>query len=1338
MRHTKSRLSDERVPVRRSSRTLSSVVTILLAVSGLAVAGGTAALPAAAAQPAQAAQGAPSVTPAAARPEGTSAAATFTKTGTSTATGTSTDSAAGTTGTTQQSDTLNWVLHYTNTTGSSATVDQTDAITGLQGYVPGSLKTPPSLSPQYTTDGGQTWTAGSPPSGTAVNGVGATGTVPASITSSASSNFSAAAVTFNTPGGDGYSVEGYLGNVYTVFHHNSSPTVVFCATLSGAICPGWPAQSSYVDPTPGTPLGTGSSTTYFSDLVNGSFISGGRLYWPASQNVVPANPFGMQCLDLNSLTSCGFTALGSTTVPGYSLSGDGIAAGDGNYYYVDLNGDLQCVSPAGASCGTTTVTAGQPMGTVGNPEIDTFGQYVYISYVDASNSTEFLSCYDTTAHAVCPAFPIAVGAPSPHGSEVFPVVSSTGTILGGCAVFDSACFTPTGAPLPNPWSQTAYAFSPTTNDGFGTGVLVGTKYYTANGNVDSCYDFSIPLVGGEVQPCAQFTTAPTNVRGYTVRALQNLPGCMASNGDGAQITIFNALTGGPCTTASQQVTLSPEQYYCDGQSGHVSSWQTVSLPGLTGTEYESATVTLQDANGNPVAGFDNIPFPTGTPPSIDISSIPTSGATASLTAVLNLAGVTDSAAVDASHVQLSWSGDPIQTCYSTTVLNTCPQPGTTVTNTANAVTTGDNGVTDAPAGTSSGQAAFDFVPTAACAAISIDKHASPPVDVNGDGLTDAGDTIQYTFTVTNTGVLTLSSVGVNDPKAGTVTCPQTTLAPAASELCTATSVYTITAADVTAGTVHNSATAEGTPPGAVTPVVSLPSTTDTPTAAPAPALSLVKSADPSDAAAYTPGQLITYHFVVTNTGNVPMNGISVDESQFSGTGTMSPATCPSPTLALGEQEVCTATYTLTQADVDAGSLTNTAVANGTPTGSNVSVPSGPSSVTIPQTPAPGISLVKSVDSATVNAAGEQVTYAFFVTNTGNVTLTNPTVTETQFSGTGALSAIDCPQTSLVAGQFETCTATYTVTQADMDAGTITNTATVTGTPPTGAPVTSVPSNAVVNAAQAPELTLVKTASAQAAQVGQQLTYSFAITNTGNLTITGPTVTEAAFSGTGQLSAITCPPGVVLLPTDTTTCSATYTVTQADIDSGKITNTATAAGTSPGGATVTSQPSSVAVVTSPHPALALVKTASIQQATQVGQVVNYLFAITNAGNVDITNPNVAEGSFSGHGSLSAVTCPGPSILPPGQTIDCTATYTVVAADLAAGGTLTNTATATGTTAGGDPIVSDPSTAKVTEVAPAGLASTGSDLLPPFLIALGLLVLGLVAALVTRYRRRGRTD
>jgi uncharacterized repeat protein (TIGR01451 family) len=633
--------------------------------------------------------------------------------------------------------------------------------------------------------------------------------------------------------------------------------------------------------------------------------------------------------------------------------------------------------------------------------------------------------------------------------------------------------------------------------------------------------------------------------------------------------------------------------------------------------------------------------------------------------------------------------------------------------------------------------------TAQPAGLSVVKHAGTPMDVNGDGLVDAGDTIQYTFDVTNTGSVPLTQVGVSDPKAGSTTCAQTTLAPGAATTCSADVVYTITTDDMNTGAVNNSATASGTTPDN-TSITSGPSTTSTPTTAPAPGITVVKSADPSDADSFTPGQTITYHFTVANTGNVPLNDVHVVEGAFTGTGTMSnPPDCPSNTLAPNAQEVCSATYVLTQDDVNAGSVTNTATTEGTPTGSDTPITSTPSTVTVPTPAAPGITVVKSANPSTVTAAGQAVTYSFVVTNTGNVTLTDVGVTETDFSGSDPFPSVDCPTTTLVAGQVETCTATYTVTQDDVNVGTLTNTADVVGTPPDGTPLDPVPSNPVtVSIPASPALSIVKTADVQAAAVGEKITYTFTVTNTGNVTITDPQVADTGFTGHGTLSDLVCPMGpITLAPAQVETCTATYTVVQADIDAGSISNAATVTGNPPHGdpvPPVTSTP--VVVPTNPHPALSLVKTASSQQATTAGQVITYRFAVTNTGNVTVHDPKVKEGAFTGHGTLSEVKCPSASTLAPGEELDCTATYTVVAADLT-GGTLSNTATVTGTTTGGDPISSDPSTAKVAEVAPAaaaGLASTGSDLWVSGLVGLGLLVLGLLAAVAAWMQRRGRLN
>ena len=97
--------------------------------------------------------------------------------------------------------------------------------------------------------------------------------------------------------------------------------------------------------------------------------------------------------------------------------------------------------------------------------------------------------------------------------------------------------------------------------------------------------------------------------------------------------------------------------------------------------------------------------------------------------------------------------------------------------------------------------------------IDLDKFLSGNADEDGSGNVSVGDTLTYGFTVTNTGIVTLSAITVVDPLPGlsAINCGGVTiLAPAAWVTCTAT--YTVTLADVTAGFITNTATATGTEP----------------------------------------------------------------------------------------------------------------------------------------------------------------------------------------------------------------------------------------------------------------------------------------------------------------------------------------------------------------------------------------------------------------------------------------------------------------------------------------------------------------------------------------------
>ena len=96
--------------------------------------------------------------------------------------------------------------------------------------------------------------------------------------------------------------------------------------------------------------------------------------------------------------------------------------------------------------------------------------------------------------------------------------------------------------------------------------------------------------------------------------------------------------------------------------------------------------------------------------------------------------------------------------------------------------------------------------------LSLTKSHTMVADPNGNGIADVGDTIQYTFVVTNSGTVTMTDVAVTDAKVGAVTCDDATLTPSESTDCAADAVYPVTQADVDAGVVHNTATPTGTGP----------------------------------------------------------------------------------------------------------------------------------------------------------------------------------------------------------------------------------------------------------------------------------------------------------------------------------------------------------------------------------------------------------------------------------------------------------------------------------------------------------------------------------------------
>ncbi|MDR6845684.1 gliding motility-associated C-terminal domain-containing protein [Flavobacterium granuli] len=603
--------------------------------------------------------------------------------------------------------------------------------------------------------------------------------------------------------------------------------------------------------------------------------------------------------------------------------------------------------------------------------------------------------------------------------------------------------------------------------------------------------------------------------------------------------------------------------------------------------------------------------------------------------------------------------DAGQVTNSATVTGTTPTGGTVTDISGTTITTDDDTVN-----------------------ILIQKPSIALVKTGAVGGTGAvGDLITYTFAITNTGNTTLSNIIIDDALTNSVDLVITnSLAPNATETTTVT--YTIQQSDIDAGKVTNTATVTGTTPlgGTVTDISGTTITTDDPTEtvlAPSSSVALVKVGVVGGTVAV--GDVITYGFTVTNTGNTTLNNIIINDAL---TNSVNLVVTPSILVPNGIG-TATTTYTITQSDIDAGKVTNTATVTAiTPTNGTVTDTSGTTIITddptvTTLTPSPSIAVVKTGVIGGTGEVGYMITYTFTVTNTGNMTLNNIVINDAL---TNSVNLAVSPST-LAPNATGTATASYTIQQSDMDAGQVTNSATVTGTTPTGGTVTDISGTTITTdddtvkiLIQKPSIALVKTgAVGGTGAVGDLITYTFAITNTGNTTLSNIIIDDVLTNSVDLLITN------ILAPNATETVTVTYTIQQADVNAGQVTNSATVTGTTPtngtvtdtSGTTITTDDPTVTTLTS-TPSIALVKTGAVGGTGTVGNMVTYTFTVTNTGNTTLTNVIIND-ALTNSVNLTVT----PNTLAPNAVGTATATYTIQQVNVNAG-QVTNSATVTGTT------------------------------------------------------------
>ncbi|HMA58989.1 MAG TPA: hypothetical protein VKN64_01765, partial [Halanaerobiales bacterium] len=323
--------------------------------------------------------------------------------------------------------------------------------------------------------------------------------------------------------------------------------------------------------------------------------------------------------------------------------------------------------------------------------------------------------------------------------------------------------------------------------------------------------------------------------------------------------------------------------------------------------------------------------------------------------------------------------------------------------------------------------------------IAIEKVANPLV------YSEVGETISYEIKVTNDGNVTLTEVRVTDPTLG-LDYLVGEMAPG-DEDNLPTQTYNITQADIDAGAVENTATAEGKDPSDETVSDSDDAVV---TAEQSPSIAIEKVASPL---VYSEvGETISYEIKVTNDGNVTLTDVMVTD----------------PTLGLNysvgemvpgdEDNLPTQTYNITQADIDAGSVENTATAEGKDPADEPVSDSDDAVVTAEQNPS--IAIEKVANPLVYSEVGETISYEIKVTNDGNVTLTEVRVTDPTLG-------LDYLVGEMAPGDEDNLpTQTYNITQADIDVGSVENTANAEGKDPSDEPVSD-SDDAVVTAEYVP-------------------------------------------------------------------------------------------------------------------------------------------------------------------------------------------------------------------------------------------------------------------------------
>jgi uncharacterized repeat protein (TIGR01451 family) len=364
-----------------------------------------------------------------------------------------------------------------------------------------------------------------------------------------------------------------------------------------------------------------------------------------------------------------------------------------------------------------------------------------------------------------------------------------------------------------------------------------------------------------------------------------------------------------------------------------------------------------------------------------------------------------------------------------------------------------------------------------------------------------GDTITYSISIENTGNEQLditSVVDTVDTHAGVNITSSFPASVAAGATATAPYTYTVLAADP--DPLPNSVSVSAT--GHISTATVTGSASCQTDITHVPGIDVVKECPQS-----VPfGEDVTYTITVTNTGNEPLENLLVSDALLGGDITAD-FNFPNP-FPVGGTASAEFTYT---PGADEDPVQNSVTASGDGADSGVTATASASCETN-VTHAPAIDVTKSCPETV--AFGEDITYTITVTNTGNEALDGVTVNDTLLGDITDQFDFDFSGPFGV-GEVATATVIYSP-GADEDP--VDNTVTATGNGADSGVEASDTASCSTDVSN-PGISILKTVDEEVAPIGTTVTFTYVVTNTGDVTLYNISVDDDILGHIGNIAQL---------------------------------------------------------------------------------------------------------------------------------------------------------------------------------------------------------------------------